>query len=143
MAYDPSRIGIPRSVLELLGIVFVRFRPVPRAWAAWLVAVNSASVLFLSHVEARVALGAVGPALLAQALIYRRRRFIRLLGVTHVLWVPMLAWIASRLGEVPGDDAAFRAWLLALVATNAVSLAIDAYDAIRYLRGERAPHYAW
>jgi hypothetical protein len=143
MTPRPSRISIARSVLELLGIVFLRFRPAQRLWGAWLVAVNAASALFLQHVEARVALAAVGVALVAQAVIYQRRRFIRLLGVTHALWVPMLAWIALRLGELPADGSAFRAWLLVLTATNSASLAIDAWDATRYLRGERAPHYAW
>ena len=76
-------IGLLRSVFELLGIVLVRFRPVQRIWGAWLVGVNAASLLFIQHIEAQVTLGAVGVAVLAQALIYQRRRFIRLLGVTH------------------------------------------------------------
>ena len=143
MTSHPPPLGIFRSVFELFAIVLVRFRPVQRAWGAWLIAVNAASVLFLRHAEARVALGAVGLAALAQALIYQRKRFIRLLGVTHILWVPMLAWMAVRLDTVPKEEAAFRAWLGTLIATNAVSLAIDAWDAARFARGERRPHYVW
>lgn len=143
MTGNASRIGFLRSVLELFGIVLVRFRPLQRAWGAWLVAVNSAGLLFIGHVEAQVALAAVGVAVLAQALIYQRRRFIRILGATHVLWVPMLAWMALRLDAIPREDAAFHAWLVALIATNAFSLAIDAWDAARFVRGERRPHYAW
>ena len=88
MTNNTLRIGIFRSVFELFGIVFVRFRPVQRIWGAWLVAVNAACLLFIRHVEAQVALGAVGVAVLAQALIYQRKRFIRLLGVTHVSGFP-------------------------------------------------------
>jgi hypothetical protein len=136
-------IGIFRSVFELFGIVLVRFRPVQRIWGAWLIAVNTACLLFIQHIEAQVALGAVGVAVLAQVLIYQRKRFIRLLGTTHVIWVPMLTWMAVRLHEIPVEQAAFRVWLITLIATNAVSLAIDAWDATRFILGERRPYYAW
>jgi hypothetical protein len=143
MTSDVLRISIVRSVFELLGIVLVRFRPVQRIWGAWLIAVNAASLLFIGHIEAQVTLAVVGVALLAQALIYQRTGFIRLLGVTHVLWLPMLTWIALRLNTFPEGETAFQVWLLILIATNAVSLAIDAWDATRFVRGERQPHYAW
>ena len=78
-----------------------------------------------------------------QALIYQRRRFVRILGVTHFVWVPMLAWMLLRLDAIPAGEATFRAWLVALIATNAFSLAIDAWDAARFALGERRPHYVW
>jgi hypothetical protein len=143
MTRNALGIGIFRSVFELFGIVLVRFRPVQRIWGAWLVAVNSACLLFIQHIEAQVTLGAVGVAVLAQALIYQRKRFIRLLGVTHVLWVPMLTWMALRLDTLPKEETAFHVWLISLIATNAVSLAIDAWDATRFLLGERRPYYVW
>lgn len=143
MRSNASKVGMFRSIFEIFGIALVRFRPVPRIWVTWLVVVNSASLLFIRHVEAQVTLGAVGVAVLAQALIYQRKRFIRLLGVTHVLWVPMLAWIALRLNALPNEDTGFRAWLLMLIATNAVSLVVDAWDATRFATGERRPYYAW
>ena len=140
---SPSQVGFMRSVFELFGIVLVRFRPVQRIWGAWLVAVNAAGLFFILHLEAQVALGAVGVAVLAQALIYQRTRFIRLLGVTHMIWIPMLAWMALRLPTLPEGDVAFQAWLVTLIATNAVSLVIDTWDATRFLLGERQPHYVW
>jgi hypothetical protein len=143
MNSDASAIGFFRSIFELFGIVLVRFRPVPRIWGTWLVAVNAASLFFIPHVEAQVALAAVGAAALAQALIYRRKRFIRLLGVTHLLWVPMIAWMVLRLDTLADAGPAFHAWLIALIVTNACSLAIDAWDATRFVLGERQPHYAW
>ncbi len=110
---------------------------------AWLIAVNMASLLFIAHIEALVTLAVVGMLVLAQAVIYQRMRFTRVLGVTHVLWMPMLAWIALRLDTVPGEGTAFQVWLIILITTNTVSLAIDAWDAKRFVRGERQPHYAW
>ena len=143
MTRNTSEIGILRSVFELFGVVLVRFGPVQRMWGAWLIAVNAASLLFIQHIEAQVTLAAVGVAALAQTLIYQRKRFIRLLGVTHVLWVPMLTWIALRIDTVPTAGTAYHAWLVTLLVTNGVSLAIDAWDAARYIRGERRPYYAW
>jgi len=138
-----SPIGIFRSIVELFGIVFVRFGPLQRIWGAWLVAVNAACLLFIQHVEAQVTLGAVGMAVLAQVLIYQRKRFIRLLGVTHVLWIPMLIWMALRLHAFSTHASPFQVWLRLLIATNAVSLVIDTWDAVRFVRGERRPHYVW
>ena len=143
MTTNASSMGIVRSIFEVLAIVLVRFRAVQRIWGTWLIAVNAAGLLFITHIEAQIALGAVGMAVLAQALIYQRKRFIRLLGVTHVLWVPMLVWITLRLDTLPEGETAFHLWLVTLIATNAVSLAIDAWDATRFLLGERQPHYAW
>ena len=143
MTSNTSGIGILRSVFELFAIVLVRFRPVQRIWGAWLVAVNAACLLFIQHTEAQVALAAVGVAVLAQALIYQRRRFIRLLGVTHALWIPMLTWMALRLDSLPKGETAFHVWLVMLIATNTISLAIDAWDATRFALGERRPHYVW
>ena len=143
MTTSVHRRGIVQSIFEVLAIVLVRFPAAQRTWGAWLIAVNAACLLFITHIEAQVTLGAVGMAVLAQALIYQRKRFIRLLGVTHVLWVPMLIWIALRLDTLPEGEPAFHLWLVTLIATNVISLAIDAWDATRYLLGERRPYYAW
>jgi hypothetical protein len=143
MSAKHSRITFLRSILEIFGIAFLRFPPIQRGWVSWLVAVNAASVFFVSHIEAQVALVAVGAAVLMQALIYQRKRFVRILGVTHVLWLPMLAWMLMRLPAIPAEEHSFRIWLTALMATNGFSLLIDTWDLTRFLRGERNPPYAW
>ncbi len=144
MTGKTSEVGFLRAILELFGIVLVRFRPVPRLWGTWLVAANVAGLFFIGHVEAQVALGAVGVAVVAQALIYQRRRFIRILGATHFLvWVPMFLWMATRLHSIPAGETAFRVWLALLVVTNSICLAIDACDSTRFVLGERRPYYAW
>ncbi len=143
MANNQLGISVPRSILELFGIVFLRFHLVQRIWVAWLVAVNAAGVLFITHIEAQVVLGAVGLAVLAQALIYQRKRFIRLLGVTHFIWVPMITWLALRLDAHPVAENAFHVWLLMLIATNAFCLVIDTVDLTRFILGDRKPYYTW
>jgi hypothetical protein len=129
-------------MLELFGVVFLRFRPVPRLWCVWLVGVNLACLYFITHVEAQVVLAVTGIAVLGQTLIYQRIGFTRILGSTHVLWIPMFAWMATRIDSIVAEPALAN-WLILLFATNAVSLVVDAIDAVRFLRGERAPYYRW
>jgi hypothetical protein len=58
------------------------------------------------------------------------------LGLGHVLWIPLLGWLAFRLGQIPADDA-FGMWVRGAIVVNALSLVIDGVDAFRYAAGER------
>lgn len=130
------------AMIELFGVVFLRFRPIPRVWGVWLVAVTFGCFLFITRLEAQVVLAVTGIAVLAQTLIYQRIGFTRILGTTHILWVPMFAWMAARIDSIASEPG-LAAWLLVLLATNSVSAVIDTNDAVRFIRGERAPHYRW
>ncbi len=63
--------------------------------------------------------------------------FSRLLGLGHIVWLPLLAFLSTRLAEIPAADA-FGLWVRAVIAINATSLVIDAVDVIRYAAGDRA-----
>ena len=130
------------SVLKIFGVVFLRFRPVPRIWNVWLVGVNLYCLAFITHVEAQVVLGTTLLSVVIQALIHRRIGFTRVLGVGHILWVPMFAWMATRLDSITAQPDLYI-WVLVLAATNALSFVVDCTDVIRFIRGERAPHYRW
>ena len=64
--------------------------------------------------------------------------FTRLLGLGHVLWIPLVIYAWSLLGT-PDDSGVYGYWLRALIAVNTVSLIVDAIDVARYLRGDRRP----
>ena len=129
-------IGFLKSMAELFGVVYLRFRWLPRLWCAWLVGVNATCILFISHIEPQVVLAVTVIAVVAQTLVYQRGGFTRILGTTHVLWIPMFADIIQ---ETP----ALANWLLVLLITNLISIVVDTTDAVRFLRGERTPHYHW
>lgn len=131
-----------RALLEFFGVVYLRFRLVPRLWCVWLVGVNALCLFFITHIEAQAVLVVTGIAVAAQTLIYERIGFTRVLGATHILWVPMFAWMATRLGTIAADPGLAH-WLLVLIVTNLISFVVDATDSVRFLRGERAPHYRW
>lgn len=130
------------SILKIFGIVFLRFRPIPRVWNVWLVAVNLGALYFITHIEAQVVLATTLIAVIIQAAIYQRIRFTRLLGIAHVAWIPMFAWIATRSDAIAAHPD-LNSWIMVLAATNAVSFMIDSTDVFRFIRGERAPHYSW
>src|SRR5215831_4617328 len=139
---EMNMIGFLMRMLELFGVIFLRFRPVPRLWCVWLVGVNVACLLFITHSEAQVVLAVTAIAVAGQTLIYQRIGFTRILGTTHILWVPMFGWMATRIDAI-ANEPSLAYWLVALFVTNLVSMVVDTIDAIRFLRGERAPHYRW
>ena len=130
------------QMLELFGVIYLRFRPVPRLWCVWLVGVNAACLLFVAHIEAQVVLALTVIAVSGQTLIYQRTGFTRILGTTHVLWIPMFAWMATRI-DVIANEPSLANWLVLLFVTNLGSMVVDTIDAIRFLRGERVPYYHW
>ena len=81
-------------------------------------------------------------AVIVQTLIYGRIAFTRVLGIAHILWLPMFGWMALRLDSIAAVPA-LQTWLAVLLATNAVSLIIDTTDVVRFVKGQRTPHYSW
>ena len=133
---------IVTNILKIFGIVFLRFRLVPRIWNVWLVGVNLMCLYFIGHVEAQVVLGTTLLSVVGQAMIYSRMGFTRVLGIGHLLWIPMFAWLATRL-DIIAAYPELQFWIAVLAVTNAVSFVIDATDVARFFKGERAPHYRW
>ena len=130
------------SAKALLGIVLLTLRLVPRIWAVLLIVVNAFSIFFLDTRYGQVVLAAVMIGALAMIAIHMRLGFVRLLGVGHVLWIPMLMWIVMDFPKLELGSL-LRHWLLLLIVVNTISLVIDCIDVARYIRGERAPHYSW
>lgn len=113
---------------------------IPLPWRMWLmvlVAVNLLAPLFyLGRTEARVVLAVFLAGAMLMTILTALSGFSRLLGLGHILWIPLLIWLWARLGQVPAEDF-YGVWLRALMAINLASLAIDAVDVVRYIRGER------
>ncbi len=130
------------NTLKIFGIVFLRFRPIPRIWNVWLVGVNLLCFYFIGHIEGQVVLAITLASVVVQAVIYGRIGFTRVLGVAHVMWLPMFAWMATRTSDIAAHFD-LQTWVVVLAITNAVSFAVDMTDVARFAKGERAPHYTW
>ena len=117
----------------------IRSMPAPvRAWVGLLSATNMASIAFIGHLEAQVVLAALMLGAVVQAAIFSQLGFVRLLGLGHFHWIPMLYWMFTRLDAIQAEPA-FYYWVLVLFAINGISLVIDVIDVVRYVAGDRTP----
>ncbi len=108
-----------------------------RGWLLALVTVNLVVPLFfLERLEARVAVGTLLASMMLMTGLTSFAGFTRILGLGHILWVPMLAWLWTRLDESPADNI-FGVWVRALIVLNTISLVIDGVDVGRYVAGDR------
>ena len=98
-------------------------------------------LFYLGTLEGKAVLGAFVFGALFQGAIFSSKGFVRLLGIGHIVWVPMVAWLWTRLDVAPANSL-FKYWLLATIVLVSLSLLVDAVDVIRYLRGERDPYLA-
>jgi hypothetical protein len=102
--------------------------------------VNLASVFFLPRIEASVVLVTGLLAATIMTVLHARLGYVRLVGVGHFVWIPMLVWLGFRMAEIP-TGTLFYGWLFTLMVMDSVSLLLDFVDFVRYLRGDRAPRF--
>ena len=112
----------------------------PLQWQLWVILLVAANMLapmfFLNHLESQVVLGTFMASMVLMVFLTSRFGFTRIVGLGHILWVPMLAFLFMRLGGIPVNDA-FGVLIRALFVLNGMSLVIDAVDIFRYVAGER------
>ena len=124
---------------------FIKFNKgmmkMPLPWRLWLLLLIAANLLvpllFLSRLEAQVVIGALLASVILMTALTAGFGFTRLLGLGHILWIPLLYFLWTRLDQIPADSF-YGIWIRAVMALNAASLVIDAVDVIRYTAGDRA-----
>ncbi len=124
---------------------FIKFNKgmlkMPVHWQLWLVLLVTANLLiplfFLARIEARVVVATLAASMTLMTVLTGRYGFTRILGMGHVLWIPLLYFLWIRLDAIPANDA-FGIWIRALIVLNALSLIIDGIDVVRYVAGDRA-----
>ena len=108
-----------------------------RLWLMLLVVANLiVPLFFLDRVEARVAIVVLLASMMIMTALTARAGFTRILGLGHILWIPLLIWLWSRLDQIP-TDGVFGTWIRVLMVLNAISLVTDTVDVVRYLTGDR------
>ncbi len=107
-------------------------------WLALLVIVNFVIPLFfLNRLEAQVVAGTLLASVILMTGLTALSGYTRLLGLGHILWIPLLYFLWMRLEQNPADDF-FGLWLRVLIILNAASLIIDVIDVGRYIAGDRS-----
>jgi hypothetical protein len=114
----------------------------PRQWVVWvglLMALNMLFPLFfLTALEAKVVLATMMASAGLMLFIFAKKGFVRLLGLGHILWIPLIVWLLTRVDFMTADTG-FEQWLLAVIVLNGLSLVIDLLDVVRYCEGDRQP----
>ncbi len=124
-------IGFMRSVLSMKA-------PWP-LWVILLMGLNMMGPLFFIHtVEAKAILLSTLAGGTLMMILFGRFGFVRLLGLGHIFWIPLVIWLGTRIPET-SLDTPFGIWLVSVLIANLVSLAIDILDVTLYARGDRKP----
>ena len=114
----------------------------PRLWVVWvglLMTVNMlAPLFFMTTLEGKVVLGTMMASAGLMLFVFAQKGFVRLLGLGHVLWIPLILWLFGRV-DFAIPDTGLEAWVLTVITLNGLSLVIDTVDVVRYLTGERQP----
>ena len=114
----------------------------PRLWVVWvglLMTVNMlAPLFFMTTLEGKVVLATMMASAGLMLFIFAQKGFVRLLGLGHVLWFPLILWLLGRV-DFAIPDTGLETWILTVIVLNGLSLVIDTVDVVRYLRGERQP----
>jgi len=110
-----------------------------RIWVAMLLLANAVVPLFyVEYFEAQLVLFVFMLAVATQMFIFQRLGFVRLLGLGHIYWFPMLVWLLLQ-NDLAKVDVGLAEWVLLLIVVNSISLLVDSVDVFRYWRGERSP----
>jgi len=114
----------------------------PKPWVAWLALLMTVNmvvpIFFIETLEAQVVLATLLASAVLMMFIFAQKGFVRLLGLGHVLWIPLLLWLSGRIDFTDTPTGLDRC-LMTLMALNGLSLIIDVVDVIRYAKGERTP----
>ncbi len=114
----------------------------PIHWQIWLGVLVSANIIvpffFIHTREAQVVLATGIVGLMIMSVIFSEKGFVRLLGIGHIGWLPLVFWLWTRLDHAPADSI-FGYWLMAVIVLDSLSLIIDTIDVLRYVKGERTP----
>jgi len=110
-------------------------------WQAWMAVLVTANLViplfFLNRLEAQVVVLTLVASMILMTGLTALSGFTRLLGLGHVLWIPLIYFLWLQLEQIPADDF-FGIWIRVLMIINATSLVIDSVDVARYIAGERS-----
>jgi len=113
----------------------------PIGWCMWLMLLMAVNLIvpffFLDRIEAWVVLVTMIISATLMMAMTGRFGFTRILGLGHVLWIPLVFYLWTSLGEHPADEP-FGLWIRLVMVLTSLSLVLDTVDVMRDIRGDRA-----
>ena len=114
----------------------LRSKPQVLVWMMLLILANGiAPLLFLARIEAQVVFATFLLSIALMTWLTARYGFTRIVGLGHVLWVPMVIFLLVRANALEMD--LYGIWVGTVVVLNVISLMIDVRDVMQYVRGDR------
>jgi hypothetical protein len=128
-----------KAMMDLMKTMFSL--PVPtRLWLGLLMMINMAVPLFfITTLEGIMTIAAAIAGVITMTILFQAKGFVRLMGLGHIYWVPLVIWFWARL-ELASPGSLFRYWMWSIIVLNTISIVIDTIDIVRYIKGERAPY---
>ena len=78
-------------------------------------------LFFIHTLGAKVVLGSTLAGAMLMMFIFSRYGFVRLVGLGHILWIPLVIWLGTRTSEM-ALDTPFGIWLALVLGANIASL---------------------
>ncbi len=127
-----------KSMMKLMRTMMI----MPTHWQVWLGVLILANMVvpffFIHTLEAQVVVATFIVGLVIMSVIFSVKGFVRLLGIGHIGWLPLVFWLWTGLDHAPADST-FGYWLMAVIVLDSLSVFIDTIDVLRYVKGERTP----
>lgn len=99
-------------------------------WVFFLMLINLVSVVYWHDPLAKLIFAAFIISAMFMMTLYSLFGFEKILGLGHLLWIPLLFYVLMKLPDVAGS---FKNYLIVLSTGIAISLAFDMVDVRKYL----------
>ena len=106
-----------------------------QVWSLYLIIINVASVGFWNEPLAKVIFATLMLSAMLLMGIYSRFGFEKILGMGHILWIPLLVYV---LMEIPTARDTFKSYLIILSISIVISLVFDIVDVWKYFASRRS-----
>jgi hypothetical protein len=104
-------------------------------WVFYLMFINMASLGFWHEPLAKIIFFTFMVSAILMMVLYSRFGFEKVLGLGHVLWVPLLVYVLLQL---PAFESSFKSYLAVLAISIAISLAFDIIDVWKYFASRKS-----
>lgn len=107
-------------------------RPMYEAiWVFYMMVINLYAIRFWDEPLAKIIVVVFLISSMLMMGLYAKFGFTKILGLGHILWIPLVIYIAFSMS---GAGGAFLSYLTVLLITISISLAIDIYDVMSYFK---------
>jgi hypothetical protein len=102
-------------------------------WVIYMMVINLAGAFFWEELLAKVIVIVFMISSMLMMGLYAKFGFTRILGLGHILWIPLVIYIGY---EIPASEGIYMIYLIILQITISISVIIDAFVVWKYLRGD-------